>query len=121
MPVKILKGLWLISFMGRYIQVLTTTGKREDAEKIARILLERRLAGCVQVVGPVSSLYWWKGGIEKAEEWLCIIKSREDLYEELEKTIRENHPYEIPEIIAMRIVFGNRSYLEWMNAELKKQ
>ncbi|MGB9718628.1 MAG: divalent-cation tolerance protein CutA [Thermoproteota archaeon] len=107
--------------MDRYIQVLTTTGKREDAEKIARILLERRLAGCVQVVGPISSLYWWKGRIEKAEEWLCLIKSREDLYEELEKTIRENHLYEVPEIIAMPIISGSRSYLEWMGTVLKRQ
>ncbi|MEM2946539.1 MAG: divalent-cation tolerance protein CutA [Thermoproteota archaeon] len=107
--------------MSKYIQVLTTTGGREEAEKIARILLERRLAGCVQVLGPVSSLYWWKGRIEEAEEWLCIIKSREDLYEELEKTIRENHSYEVPEIITMPIVSGSRSYLEWMSKELKKQ
>ncbi|MEM3647815.1 MAG: divalent-cation tolerance protein CutA [Thermoproteota archaeon] len=107
--------------MSKYIQVLTTTGGREEAEKIARILLERRLAGCVQVLGPVSSLYWWKGRFEEAEEWLCIIKSREDLYEELEKTIRENHSYEVPEIIAMQIVSGSRSYLEWMSMELKKQ
>jgi periplasmic divalent cation tolerance protein len=121
LPGKILKELGLVSFMGRYIQVLTTTDKREDAEKIARILLEMRLAGCVQVVGPVSSLYWWKGEIEQAEEWLCIIKSREDLYGELEKTIRENHSYETPEIIAVQIVSGDRSYFEWMDAELKKQ
>lgn len=107
--------------MGEYIQVLTTTGEREEAERIARILLERRLAGCVQVLGPVSSLYWWRGRIEEAEEWLCVIKSREDLYEELEKTIRENHSYEIPEIIAMPVVSGSRSYLEWMSTELRKQ
>ncbi|MEM3659654.1 MAG: divalent-cation tolerance protein CutA [Thermoproteota archaeon] len=107
--------------MSRYIQVLTTTGGREEAVKIARILLDRRLAGCVQVLGPVSSLYWWKGKIEEAEEWLCVIKSREDLYEELEKTIRENHSYEVPEIITMPIVSGSRSYLEWMSMELKKQ
>ncbi len=107
--------------MGEYIQVLTTTGERKEAERIARILLERRLAGCVQVLGPVSSLYWWRGRIEEAEEWLCVIKSREDLYEELEKTIRENHSYEIPEIIAMPVVSGSRSYLEWMSTELRKQ
>ncbi|MBO3754944.1 MAG: divalent-cation tolerance protein CutA [Candidatus Brockarchaeota archaeon] len=105
--------------MGEYIQVLTTTGKREDAVRIAKILLERKLAGCVQIIGPVSSSYWWKGKVEEAEEWLCIIKSKMDLYNELEETIKENHPYEIPEIIAIPIVSGNRSYLEWMNTELK--
>ncbi|MEM1557553.1 MAG: divalent-cation tolerance protein CutA [Thermoproteota archaeon] len=104
-----------------YIQVLTTVEKKEDALRIAKILLEKRLTGCVQIVGPVSSLYWWKGKIEEAEEWLCIIKSKGDLYGELEKTIRENHPYEIPEIIAMPIAFGDKSYFEWMSTELKKQ
>ncbi|MBO3799944.1 MAG: divalent-cation tolerance protein CutA [Candidatus Brockarchaeota archaeon] len=104
-----------------YIQVLTTVEKKEDALRIAKILLEKRLTGCVQIVGPVSSLYWWKGKIEEAEEWLCIIKSKEDFYEELEKTIRENHPYEVPEIIAMPIASGDKSYFEWMNMELKRQ
>ncbi|MBO3833418.1 MAG: divalent-cation tolerance protein CutA [Candidatus Brockarchaeota archaeon] len=107
--------------MGEYIQVLTTTGKREDAVRIAKILLERKLAGCVQIIGPVSSSYWWKGKVEEAEEWLCIIKSKMDLYNELEETIKENHPYEIPEIIAIPIVSGNRGFLEWMNTELKRQ
>lgn len=107
--------------MGKYIQVLTTTGKKEDALKIARVLLEKRLAACFQIIGPLSSLYWWKGKIEEAEEWLCIIKSKGDLYEELEKTIRENHPYEIPEIIAIPIAFGDKNYFGWISMELKKQ
>jgi len=106
--------------MNKYIQVFTTTEKKEDAEKIAKILLEKRLAGCVQIIGPVSSLYWWRGRMEKSEEWLCLIKSREDLYDELEKTIKENHPYEIPEIIAIPIRYGSRSYLEWLDVELKQ-
>ncbi|MBO3769185.1 MAG: divalent-cation tolerance protein CutA [Candidatus Brockarchaeota archaeon] len=105
--------------MSKYIQVFTTTGNREDALKIARILLEKRLAACFQIIGPMKSLYWWKGRIEEAEEWLCLIKSRDDVYEELEKTIKENHPYEIPEIIAIPIVYGSRSYLEWIDMELK--
>jgi periplasmic divalent cation tolerance protein len=107
--------------MTSYVQVFTTTEKKEDAEKIARILLEARLAACIQVVGPISSLYWWKGKIEKAEEWLCIIKTREDLYGELEKTIRKNHPYEVPEIIAIPIISGNRGYLDWIGMELARQ
>jgi len=107
--------------MSKHIQVFTTTEKKEDALRIARTLVEKKLAGCVQIVGPVSSIYWWKGRIEEAGEWLCIIKSRGELYEELEKTIRENHPYEVPEIIAMPIVSGSKSYLEWLDKELKKQ
>lgn len=106
--------------MSKYIQVFTTTEKKEDALRIARILLEKRLAACFQIIGPLKSLYWWKGKIEEAEEWLCIIKSREDMYEEIEKTIKENHTYEIPEIIAIPMVSGSKSYLEWIDMELKK-
>ncbi|MEM1542621.1 MAG: divalent-cation tolerance protein CutA [Thermoproteota archaeon] len=107
--------------MSKYIQVFTTMGNKEDALRIAKILLEKRLAACFQIIGPIKSLYWWKGKIEESEEWLCVIKSKEELYEELEKTIRENHPYEVPEIIAIPIAFGNKSYFEWINMELKRQ
>ncbi|MEO0162787.1 MAG: divalent-cation tolerance protein CutA [candidate division WOR-3 bacterium] len=98
-----------------YIQVFTTVEKKEDAEKIAKIVVEKRLAGCVQILGPIKSTYWWKGKIENAEEWLCIIKSKKELYPELEKTIREIHPYETPEIIAMPIIAGYEGYLKWLS------
>jgi len=106
--------------MEEYIQVFTTTEKKEDAEKIAKVLIERRLAGCIQIVGPIVSTYWWKNNVEKAEEWLCFIKSKKTLYDELEKAIKEIHPYETPEIIAMPIVCGSKDYLEWLKSELKK-
>jgi periplasmic divalent cation tolerance protein len=105
--------------MDEYIQVFTTTEKREHAEKIARALVEKRLAGCVQIVGPVVSTYWWKGKVEIAEEWLCFIKSEKSLFNELEKAIKEVHPYETPEIIAIPIVEGSKNYLEWLKRELK--
>ena len=105
--------------MADYIQVFTTTGKKEDAVRIAKILLEKRLAGCIQIIGPVSSLYWWKGKMEESEEWLCIIKSEKSLYNELEKTIKDNHPYEVPEIIAVPIIMGNQDYLDWLNSILQ--
>lgn len=104
-----------------YIQVFTTTEKKEDAEKIAKALVEKRLAGCIQIVGPIVSTYWWKGNVETAGEWLCFIKSKKNLYEELEKAIKETHPYETPEIIAMPITAGSKDYLEWLNNELKKE
>ncbi|MDP2952779.1 MAG: divalent-cation tolerance protein CutA [Chloroflexota bacterium] len=104
-----------------YIQVFTTTEKREDAERIARALVEKRLAGCVQIIGPIASTYRWKGAIETAEEWLCFIKSKKALYGELEKAIVEIHPYETPEIIALPIVAGSKGYLEWLGGELRKR
>jgi len=99
------------------IQVFTTTEKKEDARKIAREVVRRRLAACVQIIGPVSSTYWWKEGIEEAEEWLCVVKSREELYEKLEKAIRDVHPYEVPEILAMPVVKGSPDYLRWLDRE----
>jgi len=99
------------------IQVFTTTEKKEDARKIAREVVRKRLAACVQIIGPVSSTYWWKEGIEEAEEWLCVVKSREELYEKLEKAIRAVHPYEVPEILAMPVVKGSPDYLRWLDKE----
>jgi len=101
-----------------YIQVFTTTDKREEAERIAKAIVERRLAGCVQILGPIRSTYWWKGKLETAEEWLLFIKSSEDLYERLEGAIKELHPYEVPEIIAMPIVAGSEDYLGWLRGEI---
>jgi len=103
-----------------YIQIITTTDKKQNAEKIAKTLVEKRLAGCVQILGPIVSTYWWKDNIETAEEWLCFIKSKRELYDELEKVIKEIHPYEIPEIIAISIVAGSKKYLEWLSNELKR-
>jgi len=100
--------------MEGFIQVTTATDKREDAERIARSLVETRLAGCVQIVGPVTSIYRWKGKIEMAGEWLCLIKSREELYGAIERAIRSLHPYETPEIIALSITAGSHEYLDWL-------
>ena len=104
--------------MGDYIQVYTTTEKREEAKAIARDVVEKRLAACAQVLGPIASTYWWKGMIEEAEEWMCVMKSRGDRYEKLEETIRQTHPYEEPEILAVPIEAGSQGYLNWMDREL---
>jgi periplasmic divalent cation tolerance protein len=106
--------------MKGYIQISTATEKREDAERIAETLVQKRLAACVQIIGTVSSTYWWKGKVEKAEEWLCLIKSEKSLYKELEKTIKEIHTYETPEITAVPVVAGSKEYFEWLDQELKK-
>ena len=107
------------SVRNQYIQVVTTTAARKDAERIARVLLEKRLAGCVQIVGPLRSLYRWKGAVETSGEWMCLIKSRASRYASLERAIRENHPYEVPEILALPVLRGSKAYLEWLDAELK--
>jgi len=103
-----------------YIQVMSTVEKKEDAEKIAREVLGKRLAACVQILGPMQSFFHWQGKIDQAEEFLCLFKSRHDLYEELEKIILTNHPYDVPEILAIPIANGSSSYLNWMGKELKQ-
>ncbi len=106
--------------MGEYVQVVTAVGNEDEAEKISQMVVEKRLAGCAQVIGPITSIYWWKGKIERAEEWLCLIKSRADLYQELESTILEVHSYENPEILAIPVINGSKRYLAWLESELKK-
>ena len=100
----------------KYIQVFTTTGSRKDAEKIAEELVENKLAACVQIF-PVSSIYRWKGRIDRSREYLCIIKSKRGLYKKIEETIKEIHPYEVPEIISFPISSGSKDYLEWLAEE----
>jgi periplasmic divalent cation tolerance protein len=105
--------------MTDFIQVMTTVAKRDDAEDIARKLVGERLAACVQVIGPVQSTYWWEGRLETGEEWLCLAKSRLDLYPSVEQAIRAIHPYQVPEILAVPVVAGFEGYLAWMQAELR--
>ena len=105
--------------MKSYIQVTTTTESKEQAQSIAQNLVSAKLAACVQILGPITSTYRWKGKVETAEEWLCLIKTREGLYEELEKEIISLHSYETPEIIAVPISKGSADYLSWLDAEIK--
>jgi periplasmic divalent cation tolerance protein len=105
--------------MSDYIQVVTTTGTRDDAQRIAVALVEERLAACVQVVGPVASTYRWNGQIETSEEWQCWIKTRQSLYGRVEQAIRRLHPYEVPEILALPILVGSAAYLAWLDEEVE--
>ncbi|OPY89215.1 MAG: Divalent-cation tolerance protein CutA [Smithella sp. PtaU1.Bin162] len=104
--------------MKTYIQITTTTEIKEQAQIIARYLVEEKLAACVQILGPIASTYRWKGKIETTEEWLCLIKTRGSLYAQVEKAIINLHPYETPEIIAVPIVKGSSDYLAWLDDTL---
>jgi periplasmic divalent cation tolerance protein len=106
--------------MTEFIQVVTTTETKDQAQRIAQAVVEKRLAACAQIVGPISSTYWWKGKVESADEWMCLMKTRNDLFADLERAIREIHPYEVPEIMAVPIVAGSASYMNWLDNELKK-
>lgn len=99
------------------IQVVTTTETRRQAEAIAGMLVEQKLAACVQIAGPILSIYRWKGKVEQAEEWQCHIKTRAGLYDAVEQAIRAHHPYETPEILALPILAGSPQYLAWLREE----
>jgi periplasmic divalent cation tolerance protein len=99
-------------------QVLTTTGSKEEAARVADALLGKRLAACVQVAGPVESRYWWDGALETAAEWLCVAKTTEDRLEEAVAEIRRAHSYDTPEVTATRIAYGDPAYLRWIAEEV---
>lgn len=101
--------------MTDYVQVLTTAGSEEEAQRLSSALVERRLAACVQVVGPVSSRFRWQGEIEEATEWQCVAKTETRLYPRVEAAIREVHSYEEPEILATPVVAGGAGYLKWVS------
>lgn len=104
--------------MTDYVQVLTTIDDEAKAAEIARVLVEERLAACVQVLGPMTSTYRWKGQLETSREWLLAAKTRRDRYDEVETAIRRVHSYEVPEIIAVPVVAGARDYLAWLDGQV---
>ena len=95
-------------------QVTTTLPDREAANRLGRRLVEERLAACAQVVGPVSSVYWWQGEVESAGEWYCHLKTTASRVDALIARIRDMHPYETPEIVALPIAEGDEAYLRWI-------
>jgi periplasmic divalent cation tolerance protein len=105
--------------MAEYLQVTTTAGSEAEAERIGAALVERRLAACVQVIGPLRSHYRWQGAVEEAREWMCVTKTSAARYPELEAAIRKLHSYEEPEIVATPIVAGSPGYLEWISRNVE--
>ena len=101
-----------------YILIMVTASSREEAEKIATTLLERKLIACANILGPVSSRFWWQGKIDSAEEYMIFMKTKRELFDQVADNVKQLHSYEVPEIIALPIVEGAKSYLEWINSNL---
>jgi periplasmic divalent cation tolerance protein len=95
-------------------QVTTTVDSREAADRLAGLLVDERLAACAQVTGPITSTYWWQGRVERATEWACLLKTTVARLPALEARIRAEHPYQVPEIVAVPIVAGDPAYLAWI-------
>ncbi|MGC8998171.1 MAG: divalent-cation tolerance protein CutA [Candidatus Bathyarchaeia archaeon] len=102
-----------------HIIVLVTTPNKEEAEKIAGSLLNERLIACANIIGPVHSLFWWQGKIDKAQEHLILMKTRKDLFNKLAEKVKALHSYQVPEIIATPIVNGFKPYMEWLESILR--
>jgi periplasmic divalent cation tolerance protein len=106
--------------MAEYVQVLTTVDSEEAGTTLARGIVEARLAACVQIVGPIRSVYWWEGKVDDAREWQLLMKTTTERLPELQEHIKANHGYDTPEIIETEIVGGSAEYLAWVSAETRQ-
>ena len=99
--------------------VLTTAGTKEEAHKIARGLVERQLAACVNIVPRVESVYRWEGEIEQAEEWLLVIKTTTAAFVRVREAIKELHSYDLPECVCLAVEDGSAEYLAWLGDSIE--
>ncbi len=102
-----------------YNIIFITASKPEEAEKIAKGLLESKLAACVNIVPRVKSYFWWEGKIDRADELLLIVKTRKSLVNKLIKKVKSLHSYTVPEVVAFPIINGNKDYLKWIDDSTK--
>lgn len=102
-----------------YMVVFITASSEDEAVKIAKTLVEEKLAGCVNIIRNVRSIYFWQGKVEDDQEVLMIVKTRSDLFEELEKRVKSLHSYTVPEIIGIKIKKGSENYLSWLDEVTK--
>jgi periplasmic divalent cation tolerance protein len=107
--------------MPSVFQVESTTDSREEASEIANALVEKRLAACVQVVGPIVSTFRWEGRVQDAEEFLLLCKVPTERLDEATALIEELHSYDVPEVLAFEVASGSRAYLDWVGAETTEQ
>ncbi len=101
------------------VRVETTTDTRASAGAIARSVVENRLAACAQVVGPITSFFWWENEVQEDEEWTVVLKTATDRLSDLTAHLLEIHPYDVPEVIAVPIEGGNPEYLSWLIDETR--
>jgi periplasmic divalent cation tolerance protein len=103
-----------------YLQVTTTTDSDAEAHRLAELAVESRLAACGQVLSPITSVYWWEGKVENAQEWMVVFKTAANRVEQLIERLRAEHSYDTPEIVALPIVSGNPAYLDWITEETRE-
>lgn len=101
------------------IVILITTGSVEEAQNIARLLLNKRTVACVNIVPKVDSLFWWEGEIDSTQESLLIAKTKAPLLTEIIELVKSIHSYEVPEVIALPVIGGSTDYLNWIDSEVE--
>jgi periplasmic divalent cation tolerance protein len=106
--------------MSGHVVALSTVGGAEDAERVARALVERRLAACVNVVPGLVSVYRWQGRVEREEERLLVIKTSAERVDALRAALVELHPYELPELVVLGVVSGHAPYLAWIDESVRE-
>ena len=103
--------------MTEFIVVLVTATSKMEAQKISKVILNKRLAACVNIIPGLTSFFSWKGKIQKATELLLLIKTKKSLFKRLEKEVKAIHSYSVPELIALPILEGSKDYLDWLKLE----
>lgn len=103
-----------------HIVIFITASDKKEAQNIARCLLKDKLVACVNIIDKIESFFWWQGKIDKAKEALLIVKSNKYKFRKIVKLVKSMHSYEVPEIIALPIVSGEKRYLRWLNASIRK-
>ena len=103
-----------------YIIVMITCSSTREAGRIKKVLLEERKVACVNIIPAVDSFFWWKGKIDSCPEVLLLVKTKKSLFKEIVTLVKKIHKYEVPEIIALPIIDGNRDYLKWIGESVRK-
>ena len=104
-----------------HVAIFVTVESQEQARRISDVLLQRKLIACANMIKNVESFFWWQGKVDHREELMLIMKSREELLGEVVRLVKENHSYEVPEVIALPIIGGNPDYLRWIDESVEKK
>jgi len=102
-----------------YVVIFVTAANKEEAQKIAASLIERKLAACVNIIDKIESVFWWEGKVESAREMMLVIKSKKTNLDKIIKQVKAMHSYSVPEIIAIPIAGGYKPYLKWINDSVR--
>ena len=104
--------------MKGFIIIMTSVDSKSEANRMAMLIMKKRLAGCTKVTGPVKSYYTWKGKQHASKEWICIIKTKKANYKKIEKELKKTHKYELPEIISFNMGISSPEYLKWLDSSM---